>query len=140
MANTVLAKIIKAGPLRSLKPSFSNCSLTKSPYIFTDFIYVRCTQDPKECNIRTNWRHLSDKISEKGRGDEKNYFLKLSREQFVKIKEKKIKEIIADIRALEVEVREMDRKTSLRAEKVRQNLMVEIRELKAMLEKFKKSL
>ncbi|XP_017024655.1 uncharacterized protein [Drosophila kikkawai] len=143
MANSVfLTKVLVPRHLKPLAPLLSNYSLTKSknPFIFTDITFLRSSEAPKASKIKTNWRQLSDKLFQKGKGDEHNYFLRIRREQFLKLKERKIKEIVADLRALEAEVREMDHKTSLRAETVRQNLMVEIRELKALLEKFKKSL
>lgn len=56
------------------------------------------------------------------------------------IRKRRMEEIKEDIAALEAEVREMDNKTSRRAMDLRKKLMDEIKELKAMLKKFEKSL
>ncbi|XP_070069019.1 uncharacterized protein [Drosophila takahashii] len=85
-------------------------------------------------------RRFSDKISEKGRGDELNYFLKLAREQFMKIKKNRMKEIASDIEKLEDDIKAIEKQTSRRSQKNRELILKEIEDLKAMLQRFKKSL
>ncbi|XP_017040655.1 uncharacterized protein LOC108087671 [Drosophila ficusphila] len=85
-------------------------------------------------------RQFNDKLSEKGRGEELNYFLKLGKEQFERLRMNRLKEIAIHINELEAEIKKMETKTSRKSQKTREKLAKEIRELKEMLERFKKSL
>ncbi|XP_016991984.1 uncharacterized protein LOC108053772 isoform X2 [Drosophila rhopaloa] len=90
--------------------------------------------------LQFNRRHFSDKFTEKGRGDELNYFLKLGNEQFIKLRKNRIQEITNSIEALENEVKKLEKQTSRRAMKLKENLLKEINDLKEMLERFKDTL
>ncbi|XP_017024493.1 uncharacterized protein [Drosophila kikkawai] len=112
---------------------------SKNPFIFTNITFLRNRYIPKESKTKTNRRQLSDKLSEKGRGDEANFYLRVRREQFMKIKERKIIQIEAELRLLEAKLSKIGPKTTSQQEEVKQKLLVEIKELKATLKKYKKS-
>nr|XP_017024657.1 uncharacterized protein LOC108076367 [Drosophila kikkawai] len=139
MTRIFVSKILSSRHLKSL---FSNYSLSKikNPFMFTYITFLRSSKDPKASDIKTNWRQFSDKLSQKGRGDELNYFLRIRREQFIKLNERKIKEIVADLRVLEAKLSKIGSKTTAQQEKAKQKLIMEIKELKAALENYKKTL
>ncbi|KMY96064.1 uncharacterized protein LOC6735904 [Drosophila simulans] len=85
-------------------------------------------------------RQFTDKFSEKGRGEELNYVLKLASEQFMKIKKNRVKEIANDIVKLKEEIKTLESKTSHKSRKQKENLLKELKALKDLLEQFKKSL
>ncbi|EDV56834.2 uncharacterized protein LOC6547915 [Drosophila erecta] len=85
-------------------------------------------------------REFSDKFSEKGRGEELNYVLRLASEQFTKIKKNRIKEIARDIEKLEEEIKSLENRTSHQSKKNKEILIKELKTLKEMLQRFKKSL
>ncbi|EDW92358.1 uncharacterized protein LOC6531859 [Drosophila yakuba] len=85
-------------------------------------------------------RQFADKFSEKGRGEELNYVLKLASEQFMKIKKDRIKEIASDIEKLEEEIKKLESRTSHQSRKTKELLIQELKSLKELLQRFKTSL
>ncbi|KAI8038793.1 uncharacterized protein LOC128254697 isoform X2 [Drosophila gunungcola] len=85
-------------------------------------------------------RLLSDKLTEKGRGDELNYFLKLGHEQFMKIRKNRIQEISNEIEALQDEIKKLEKQTSRKAMKTREDLSKQINHLREMLERFENTI
>ncbi|XP_017123411.1 uncharacterized protein LOC108143477 [Drosophila elegans] len=85
-------------------------------------------------------RQLSDKLTEKGRGDELNYFLKLGHEQFMKIRQNRIQEISNEIKALQDEIKKLEKQTSRKAMKTREDLSKQINDLREMLERFENAI
>ncbi|KAH8316227.1 hypothetical protein KR067_002552 [Drosophila pandora] len=82
----------------------------------------------------------NDKFTEKGRGDELNYFLKLAREQLAKIRANRISEISEDIEQLNEEIKKLEKNTSYKSKRLKEKLVQDIQNLKGLLEQFKKSL
>ncbi|XP_043641602.1 uncharacterized protein LOC122612212 isoform X2 [Drosophila teissieri] len=85
-------------------------------------------------------RQFADKFSDKGRGEELNYVLKLASEQFIKIKKNRAKEIASDIEKLEEEIKNLESRTSHQSRKTRELLIQELKTLKELLQRFKTSL
>ncbi|XP_039484625.1 uncharacterized protein LOC120447198 isoform X2 [Drosophila santomea] len=85
-------------------------------------------------------RQFADKFSEKGRGEELNYVLKLASEQFMKIKKNRVKEIASDIEELEEEIKKLESRTSHQSRKTKELLIEELKTLKELLQRFKTSL
>ncbi|XP_017108125.2 uncharacterized protein PF3D7_1120000 [Drosophila bipectinata] len=83
---------------------------------------------------------LNDKFSEKGRGDELNYFLKLAREQLSKMRADRISEISQDIEHLNEEINKLEKNSNEKSKELRDKLLQDIQDLKGLLEQFKKSL
>ncbi|XP_016947336.1 uncharacterized protein LOC108022750 [Drosophila biarmipes] len=89
--------------------------------------------------FKSHRRQFADKLYEKGKGDELNYFLKLGREQFMKIRKDRIKEIADDIKKLEEEIQKMEKQSSRQAQKKKEHLENELKALRDMLDRFHKS-
>ncbi|XP_037728017.1 uncharacterized protein LOC119558817 isoform X2 [Drosophila subpulchrella] len=85
-------------------------------------------------------RQFSDRLYEKGRGEELNYFLRLGREQFMKIRKNRIQEITNEIEQLEKEIQKLEKQTSHRSQKNKELLQKELQALREMLGRFHKNI
>ncbi|XP_037728016.1 uncharacterized protein LOC119558817 isoform X1 [Drosophila subpulchrella] len=90
--------------------------------------------------FKSHRRQFSDRLYEKGRGEELNYFLRLGREQFMKIRKNRIQEITNEIEQLEKEIQKLEKQTSHRSQKNKELLQKELQALREMLGRFHKNI
>nr|XP_016929543.1 uncharacterized protein LOC108009584 isoform X1 [Drosophila suzukii] len=111
----------------------------KNGLVFRDHSVLSTKNVIYKYPFKSHRRQYSDRLYEKGRGEELNYFLRLGREQFMKIRKNRIQEITNDIAKLEKEIQEMEKQTSRRSQKNKELLMKELQALRDMLERFHKT-